>query len=99
MATDICTRRLTKELKSLAKDPIMSPKITVCPNESNILEMHYVIEGSEGTPYAGGIYHGKLLFPKELSSTSNLQHHLQLVWCGYIIFLLVNFILIPPFLM
>ena len=65
MATDICTRRLTKELKSLAKDPIKSPKITVCPNESNILEMHYVIEGSEGTPYAGGIYHGKLLFPKE----------------------------------
>jgi ubiquitin-conjugating enzyme E2 J2 len=65
MATDICTRRLTKELKALAKDPIKSPRIKVCPNESNILEMHYVIEGSEGTPYAGGFYHGKLIFPKE----------------------------------
>jgi ubiquitin-conjugating enzyme E2 J2 len=65
MATDICTKRLTKELKSLAKEPHTSPKITVRPKESNILEMHFVIEGSEETPYSGGIYHGKLLFPKE----------------------------------
>lgn len=64
MATDICTRRLTKELRALQKDPIKSPKITVQPNEANILEMHYVIEGSEKTPYEGGIYWGKLIFPK-----------------------------------
>jgi len=42
-----------------------SPKISVMPLESNILEMHYVIEGSSDTPYAGGIYHGKLVFPKD----------------------------------
>jgi ubiquitin-conjugating enzyme E2 J2 len=65
MATDICTRRLTKELQSLAKDPIKNPRIKVCPKESNILEMHYVIEGSADTPYHGGFYHGKLIFPKE----------------------------------
>jgi len=65
MATDICTRRLTKELLALKKEPINNPKITVAPNESNLLEMHYVIEGSPGTPYEGGIYHGKLIFPKE----------------------------------
>ena len=65
MATDICTRRLTKELKALSKDPIKSPKIVVAPNESNILEMHYVIEGSDGTPFSGGFYHGKLIFPKD----------------------------------
>jgi ubiquitin-conjugating enzyme E2 J2 len=70
MATDICVRRLTKELKALRKEPPGEPKITVAPNESNILEMHYVIEvGSAASvgenPYAGGIYHGKLLFPKE----------------------------------
>eukprot|EP00428_Durinskia_dybowskii_P019591 CAMPEP_0170215286 /NCGR_PEP_ID=MMETSP0116_2-20130129/7278_1 /TAXON_ID=400756 /ORGANISM="Durinskia baltica, Strain CSIRO CS-38" /LENGTH=214 /DNA_ID=CAMNT_0010465859 /DNA_START=124 /DNA_END=766 /DNA_ORIENTATION=+ len=64
MATDLCTRRLTKELRALQKDPIKSPKITVQPNEANILEMHYVIEGSEKTPYEGGIYWGKLIFPK-----------------------------------
>eukprot|EP00531_Pseudo-nitzschia_arenysensis_P011087 CAMPEP_0116123574 /NCGR_PEP_ID=MMETSP0329-20121206/4820_1 /TAXON_ID=697910 /ORGANISM="Pseudo-nitzschia arenysensis, Strain B593" /LENGTH=223 /DNA_ID=CAMNT_0003617497 /DNA_START=316 /DNA_END=987 /DNA_ORIENTATION=- len=65
MATDICVRRLTKELKSLMKDPIKNPKVTVAADESNILEVHYVIEGSEKTPYAGGIYHGKLIFPKD----------------------------------
>jgi ubiquitin-conjugating enzyme E2 J2 len=65
MATDICTRRLTKELKALRKDPIRDPTMVIMPNEANLLEMHYVIEGSEGTPYAGGIYHGKLLFPKD----------------------------------
>eukprot|EP00339_Tiarina_fusa_P016106 CAMPEP_0117019730 /NCGR_PEP_ID=MMETSP0472-20121206/15096_1 /TAXON_ID=693140 ORGANISM="Tiarina fusus, Strain LIS" /NCGR_SAMPLE_ID=MMETSP0472 /ASSEMBLY_ACC=CAM_ASM_000603 /LENGTH=221 /DNA_ID=CAMNT_0004724763 /DNA_START=325 /DNA_END=990 /DNA_ORIENTATION=+ len=65
MATDLCARRLTKELAALRKDPIKSPKITVAPNESNILEMHYVIEGSTKTPYEGGIYHGKIIFPKE----------------------------------
>jgi ubiquitin-conjugating enzyme E2 J2 len=63
MATDIAVRRLTKELKSLRKDPMKSPKITVMPREENILEMHYVIEGSADTPYAGGVYHGKLVFP------------------------------------
>jgi ubiquitin-conjugating enzyme E2 J2 len=65
MATDICTRRLTKELKALHKDPLTDPVIRVAPNERNILEMHYVIEGSKGTAYEGGVYHGKLLFPKE----------------------------------
>lgn len=65
MATDICIRRLTKELASMQKDPIRQPNITVAPNESNMLEMHYVIEGSTGTPYEGGVYHGKLIFPKQ----------------------------------
>jgi ubiquitin-conjugating enzyme E2 J2 len=65
MATDICVRRLKRELTALKKDPILEPRISVTPNESNILEMHYVIEGSRGTPYEGGVYHGKLIFPKE----------------------------------
>ena len=65
MASDLCIRRLTKELAALRKDPIKNPKITVSPNEANILELHYVIEGSKKTPYDGGIYHGKLVFPKE----------------------------------
>ncbi|GKY94755.1 hypothetical protein MPSEU_000440900 [Mayamaea pseudoterrestris] len=65
MASDMCVRRLTKELKALKKEPQTNPKITVAPNETNILEMHYVIEGTTDTPYDGGIYLGKLLFPKE----------------------------------
>jgi len=35
------------------------------PLESNILEWHYVIEGSKETPYEGGYFWGKLIFPKE----------------------------------
>ena len=65
MASAMCIRRLTKEVTAYNKDPIKEPKIVIAPNESNILEMHYVIEGSEGTPYENGIYHGKLIFPKE----------------------------------
>jgi ubiquitin-conjugating enzyme E2 J2 len=65
MATDICVRRLTKELAALKKEPMTDPRMMVIPNESNILEMHYVIEGSPNTPYANGVYHGKLIFPKE----------------------------------
>mmetsp|Transcript_23354 Transcript_23354/g.54245 ORF Transcript_23354/g.54245 Transcript_23354/m.54245 type:complete len:223 (-) Transcript_23354:89-757(-) len=65
MASDMCTRRLSRELQALRKDPMKSPRITAVPNEANILEWHYVIEGNVGTPYEGGIYHGKLLFPKE----------------------------------
>lgn len=65
MANDMCTRRLTRELQSMMKNPLTSPRIIAVPNESNILEWHYVIEGSAGTPYEGGHYHGKLLFPKE----------------------------------
>eukprot|EP00586_Coscinodiscus_wailesii_P019454 CAMPEP_0172500612 /NCGR_PEP_ID=MMETSP1066-20121228/140818_1 /TAXON_ID=671091 /ORGANISM="Coscinodiscus wailesii, Strain CCMP2513" /LENGTH=204 /DNA_ID=CAMNT_0013274941 /DNA_START=250 /DNA_END=860 /DNA_ORIENTATION=+ len=65
MANDMCTRRLTRELQSLLKSPLRSPRITAIPNEANILEWHYVIEGNAGTPYHGGYYHGKLIFPKE----------------------------------
>jgi len=65
MANDMCTRRLTRELQSLLKNPLLNPRIVAIPHESNILEWHYVIEGSKGTPYEGGHYHGKLTFPKE----------------------------------
>ena len=43
----------------------MNPRILVAPNETNILEINFVIEGTSETPYEGGVYHGKLLFPKE----------------------------------
>merc|ERR1712137_687411 len=43
------------------KEPV--PNIEACPRENNILEWHYVILGPKDSPYAGGIYHGKLTFP------------------------------------
>ncbi|KAK6796081.1 hypothetical protein RDI58_009536 [Solanum bulbocastanum] len=35
------------------------------PSPNDILEWHYVLEGSEGTPFAGGFYYGKIKFPPE----------------------------------
>ena len=32
---------------------------------SNILEWHFVISGPTDSPYEGGQYHGKLVFPSE----------------------------------
>uniref|UniRef100_A0A6U0S8R1 E2 ubiquitin-conjugating enzyme n=1 Tax=Eucampia antarctica TaxID=49252 RepID=A0A6U0S8R1_9STRA len=65
MSNDMCTRRLQRELQSLMKNPMSNPRVLAVPNEANILEWHYCIEGSKETPYEGGHYHGKLLFPKE----------------------------------
>eukprot|EP00547_Thalassionema_nitzschioides_P007102 CAMPEP_0194208714 /NCGR_PEP_ID=MMETSP0156-20130528/7091_1 /TAXON_ID=33649 /ORGANISM="Thalassionema nitzschioides, Strain L26-B" /LENGTH=214 /DNA_ID=CAMNT_0038935741 /DNA_START=92 /DNA_END=732 /DNA_ORIENTATION=+ len=65
MPSDMCTKRLQRELVTLQRDPIKNPKIIARPLENNILEWHYVIEGGDDTPYAGGYYHGKLIFPKE----------------------------------
>jgi ubiquitin-conjugating enzyme E2 J2 len=67
MATPLATKRLTRELKALIKSPLTAPKITAMPAENNILEWHYVLEGDAdpSSPYHGGIYHGKLIFPKE----------------------------------
>jgi ubiquitin-conjugating enzyme E2 J2 len=39
------------------------PHIKAHPSPSNLLEWHFVLEGASGTPFEGGIYHGKLVFP------------------------------------
>jgi len=57
------TARLKQDYLRLKKDPV--PYITAEPLPSNILEWHYVVTGPETTPYEGGYYHGKLVFPKE----------------------------------
>eukprot|EP00465_Bigelowiella_longifila_P006395 CAMPEP_0185253828 /NCGR_PEP_ID=MMETSP1359-20130426/2408_1 /TAXON_ID=552665 /ORGANISM="Bigelowiella longifila, Strain CCMP242" /LENGTH=222 /DNA_ID=CAMNT_0027836257 /DNA_START=14 /DNA_END=682 /DNA_ORIENTATION=+ len=53
--------RLTKEYKRIKKENVEN--IEAKPLYSNILEWHYVVTGPKGTPYEGGIYHGKLKFP------------------------------------
>lgn len=62
------------ELKAILKEP--PPNITALPLKKNILEWffqslkclifrHYAITGPKGSPYEGGIYHGKIVFPTE----------------------------------
>lgn len=50
---------------SIRLHTLMRLDTTAAPLESNLLEWHYVIQGSKGTPYSGGWYHGQLLFPPE----------------------------------
>lgn len=56
-------RRLQKEYRALCKEPVSH--IVARPSQNNILEWHYVLEGSEGTPFAGGYYYGKIKFPPD----------------------------------
>eukprot|EP00659_Diplonema_papillatum_P008876 gene8876-13759_t len=53
--------RLRKELVSFYKDP--PPLICVSPNEKNMIDWDYLLQGPAGTPYEGGEYHGRLKFP------------------------------------
>ena len=55
------TKRLNRELSIIAEDPI--PGIDIRASKDNILKWHFVIHGEEDTPYYGGMYHGKLIFP------------------------------------
>ncbi|XP_011499227.1 PREDICTED: ubiquitin-conjugating enzyme E2 J2-like [Ceratosolen solmsi marchali] len=61
--TSTATGRLKQDYLRLKKDPV--PYVQAEPIPSNILEWHYVIKGPENTPYEGGFYHGKLVFPVE----------------------------------
>ncbi|KAJ1478354.1 ubiquitin-conjugating enzyme/RWD-like protein [Baffinella frigidus] len=55
--------KLRKELQRIHKEP--PSNIQVAVQESNMLEWHYLLEGPDDTPYAGGWYHGKLKFPPD----------------------------------
>ena len=47
----------------LRQDPVAH--ISAQPAESNILEWHYLIHGPPSSPYHNGLYHGKLVFPRD----------------------------------
>lgn len=60
---NMATRRLRQDYLRIMRDPV--PYVTAHPLPSNILDWHFVVKGPEGTPYEGGFYHGKLVFPSE----------------------------------
>lgn len=47
----------------MQKEP--PPFVWAVPDEKNILTWNYIIRGPPDSPYAGGEYHGLLLFPPE----------------------------------
>ncbi|KAI1318139.1 Ubiquitin-conjugating enzyme E2 6 [Mortierella claussenii] len=63
MATKGAYKRLTKEYINIQKSP--PAYLFARPLETNILEWHYVLKGPPATPYYGGEYHGKLVFPAD----------------------------------
>ncbi|CAD6571684.1 MAG: Ubiquitin-conjugating enzyme E2 6 [Cyphobasidiales sp. Tagirdzhanova-0007] len=63
MATSMSKKRLAHEYQSLAKTP--PPFCVARPLESNLLECHFIMRGPADSPYAGGEYHGTLIFPPQ----------------------------------
>lgn len=52
-----------QEHRLLQKDP---PEMFVAaPLDDNIFEWHFTIQGGDDTPYAGGLYHGRILLPPQ----------------------------------
>ena len=55
---------MQKEYKQLALSNSVQNFIAI-PDSKNIFEWHFVVFGILDSPYEGGYYHGKLLFPNE----------------------------------
>lgn len=63
-AASPAVRRLGRDLQRLQNQP--NPQVTVQPSTGSMLEWHFVLHNFPAdTPYAGGFYHGKLLFPEQ----------------------------------
>ncbi|TPX35908.1 hypothetical protein SmJEL517_g01845 [Synchytrium microbalum] len=56
-------KRLLAELKDLQQNP--SPDLTAAPLEDNMLEWHFTIRGPSDGGFAGGRYHGRIIFPAD----------------------------------
>jgi len=63
MASKAAQKRLTKEYVAMQKEP--PPFVWAVPDEKNILTWNFLIRGPPDSPFAGGEYHGVLLFPSE----------------------------------
>ncbi|GAA5846135.1 hypothetical protein JCM3766R1_005647 [Sporobolomyces carnicolor] len=63
MASPQARKRLQKEHAAFQKNP--PPSIWARPNESNILEWHYIFRGPPNSPFEGGEYWGVVEFPKD----------------------------------
>ncbi|KAL4807602.1 ubiquitin-conjugating enzyme/RWD-like protein [Aspergillus unguis] len=62
MAQSRSLRRLMKEAAELSSSP--SPHFHAAPTtDSNLFDWHFTLAGPPETPYAGGIYHGRIVLP------------------------------------
>ncbi|KAJ6471877.1 UBC-like protein [Mycena sanguinolenta] len=63
MASKAASKRLSKEYVTMQREP--PPFVWAAPEEKNILTWNFLIRGPSDSPFAGGEYHGLLLFPPE----------------------------------
>ena len=56
-------RRIKADIRELSIDP--SDQYHAAPLEHDMFEWHFTIRGAEGTDFAGGVYHGRILLPPE----------------------------------
>lgn len=61
MASQTSIHRLRKEFLTISRSP--PSHITARPLSSNILTWYFILSGPSSTPYASGIYLGRLTFP------------------------------------
>ncbi|KAL8683750.1 MAG: hypothetical protein Q9186_000236 [Xanthomendoza sp. 1 TL-2023] len=54
-------KRILKEATELRSNP--DATLHAAPLESNLFEWHFTLQGPPSTPYASGIYHGRILLP------------------------------------
>ena len=65
MAEKAALTRLRREYAIIQQSPKI-PHIVARPSETNILVWHFVLHDLPAeTPYRGGVYEGKLVFPRE----------------------------------
>lgn len=55
-------KRLMREALELAE---ATEEYCARPLEDNLFEWHFTVQGPKGTDFEGGIYHGRILLPKE----------------------------------
>ncbi|MCJ1311205.1 hypothetical protein MMC25_004876 [Agyrium rufum] len=54
-------KRILQESRELSLSP--DPFLQAAPLETNLFEWHFTIAGPPSTPYADGIYHGRIVLP------------------------------------
>ncbi|MCJ1431351.1 hypothetical protein MMC27_000702 [Xylographa pallens] len=54
-------KRILQESRELASNP--DPSLHAAPLDTNLFEWHFTIAGPPSTPYAEGIYHGRIILP------------------------------------
>jgi len=63
MANSAALKRILREARELGENP--SDEFCAAPLDDNVFEWHFTFRGPKGTPFEGGLYHGRITLPPE----------------------------------